>query len=133
MSGVLCETCQGYFQTSEHPCGVTLAKEVEKLQLEIMARDVHPEFERGELAGQDSMIRHIGRLAEDSNSQLAVAVKACGLVKVRADILRQVSEVLETASFKTGENYDPEAAHACRFELCILQARAEKYAYPKEE
>lgn len=133
MSGVLCEACEGYFQSSEHLCGVKLSKEVEKLQLEIMARDVHPDFERGEFAGQDATIKHIALLGEDSDSLLARAVKACSLVKVRADILRQAAECLETASFKTGEPYDPEAAIALRFELCIVQARAERYAFAKEE
>lgn len=133
MSGVLCEDCQGYFQTSEHPCGTKLAKEVEALKLELMAKDVQPDFERGEFAGQDSMMRHIGLLSEDNNSQLADAVRACSLVKVRAEILRQTAEYLEAASFKTGDNYDPEAARALRFELCIIQSRAEKYAGKKEE
>lgn len=133
MSGVLCEDCQGYFQTSEHPCGTKLAKEVEALKYELMGKDVHPDFERGEYAGQDSMMRHIALLSEDNNSQLADAVKACALVKVRAEILRQVAETLESASYKTGEAYDPEAAQAFRVELCILQARAEKYAGKKEE
>ena len=103
------------------------------LQEEAMRRDTLPEFERGEYAGQDAMIRHIALLTEESNSQLALAVKNCALVKVRAEILRQVAENLEPASYKLGETFDPEAAKAFHYELSICQLRAEKLAGKKEE
>ena len=43
MSGVLCEDCQGYFQSSEHLCGAKLKHEIEKLNLELMERDCRPD------------------------------------------------------------------------------------------
>jgi hypothetical protein len=124
MSGVLCEDCQGYFQTSEHPCGVKLQKEVNTLQNEIMARDTKPDFERGEYHGQDQMLIHIVKLREDNNSMLAKAVRDCPMFKDRCTVLRQVAETLETAGFMLGEPHDPEAAKAHQVELGILQKRA---------
>jgi hypothetical protein len=112
---------------------VALEAEVKQLQEEIMRRDTLPDFERGEYAGQDAMLRHIALLKEDSNSQLAAAVRACPLVQVRAEILRQAAENLEAASYKLKEPFDPEAAKALHFELSVVQSRAEMYAGKKEE
>ncbi len=161
MSGVLCEECQGYFQTSAHQCGAKLQeelnqqildkhryldlldatakerdaalKEVEKLNLELMERDTRPDFERGEYAGQDATIRHIGLLTEEANSQLAKAVRGCPTFKSRAEVFRQIANYLEVATFKLGVEYNPEAANACRVELSLLQARAARYAAPEVE
>lgn len=54
-------------------------------------------------------------------------------VRVRAEILRQVAENLEPASYKLGETFDPEAAKAFHYELSICQLRAERLAGKKEE
>jgi len=155
MSGVLCEGCGGMFPSSKHPCGAKLLKElneqivdkhryldilnetckerdlarkeVEKLNLELMARDVHPDFERGEYHGQDQMLIHIVKLREDSNSLLAQAVRDCPMFKDRCRLLRQVADYLTVASFKLGEAFDPAAAKDCHNELSILQKRAEMF------
>lgn len=132
MSGVLCEKCEGYFRTSEHPCGVELAKEVEKLNLELMARDTRPDYERGEMDGQDAMMRHLAKMDEQNNSAMANTLRNSPLFKARAETFRQIAEYLEVATFKVGVAYDPEAAKACRNELSLLQARAERYAGPEE-
>jgi hypothetical protein len=121
---ILCEDCQGQFKTAE---------EVEKLSYEIMYRDTKPDYERGEWDGQEAMLRHVSKLTEDNNSRLADTVRHCEIYKVRAEILRQVAEVLEYASYGPNDEFDPEAAKACRFELQILQQRAQKYAGKKEE
>lgn len=128
MSGILCEECQGYFQSSEHPCGTKLQLEVEKLQLELMARDTKPDFERGEYAGQDAMMRHIEKLTDDNNSALAAAVRKCELYQVKVRVLAQVADKLECASYSFGETFDPEAAKAFYSEFCILQKRCEIFA-----
>lgn len=109
-----------------------LTSEVEKLGLELMAAQVKPDYERGELAGQDAMMHHIAKLTEESNSALAEAVRKCDLVKNRCFILQQVAEYLEIVGYKVGEKLDLEALVACRSELSILQRRAEFFGGPKE-
>ena len=98
-----------------------------------MRRDTLPEFERGEYAGQDAILRHIAGMDETNNSAVAQVIRHSEPFKTRAEILRQVAEWLAVASFQTGYEYDPEAARACQHELGILQARANKYAGEKEE
>jgi hypothetical protein len=110
-----------------------LDAEVEKLNLELMERDTRPDYERGEMDGQDAMMRHLVKMDEENNSAMANAVRSSPLFKVRAEILRQAAEWLETASYKSGEVFDPDAAKACHFELSVVQTRAEKYAGKKEE
>lgn len=129
-----CQYCSAEQYSRERDAKIlALETEVKKLQEEAMRRDTLPDFERGEYAGQDAMIRHIALLTEDSNSQLAEAVRKCALVQVRAEILRQAAENLEAASYKLKEPFDPEAAKALHFELSVVQSRAEKYAGKKEE
>lgn len=154
MSGQPCIHCNGVFPTSEHDCGVkyvgTFAqwdaqldylgrcledatKEVARLNEELMKRDTMPDFERGEFAGQDAMMRHIAGMDETNNSALALCIRNSAPFKARAEVLRQVAETLEYASYKIGETFDPEAAKAFHFELGICQARAERLQGKKEE
>lgn len=128
MSGVLCEDCQGYFQTSEHPCGAKLAKEVEKLNLALMERDTRPDYERGEMDGQDAMMRHLVKMDEENNSAMANAVRSSPLYQTKVQVLAQVAEWLEVAGFSLGETFDVDAAKACFNSLALLQKRCELFA-----
>lgn len=163
MSGVPCEECQGYFQTSEHLCGEKLSRsleervllhektqkelalaqqgissavqdikrleaEVEKLNLELMARDVHPDFERGEYAGQDAMLRHLEKMDENNNSAMAAAVKKSPYVQGLFRLLAQHADSLHCASYSLGQAFDPEAAKAFHSEFCIVQKRCELWS-----
>ena len=128
MSGVLCEGCQGYFQTSEHPCGAKLLKEVEKLNLELMERDTRPDFERGEYAGQDAMMRHLEKMDENNNSAMAAAVKKSPYVQGLYRLLAQHADSLHCASYSFGQEFDPEAAKAFHSEFCVVQKRCELWS-----
>lgn len=79
------------------------------------------------------MMRHLVKMDEENNSAMANAVRSSPLFKVRAEILRQAAEWLETASYALGEAFDLEAAKACHFELSIIQLRAAPYAGKREE
>jgi hypothetical protein len=105
-----------------------LEAEVEKLNYEIMERDTRPEFERGEYAGQDAMMRHIGLLKEDSGSELARAVKRCYFVQTPLRVLAEVAEYLEVAGYTLGHEHDPAAAKDLHAELSILQKRCELFS-----
>jgi hypothetical protein len=128
MSGVLCEACKGYFQTSEHACGAMLAKEVDKLQHELMAMSVHPDYERGTRDGEDIAMHHAKKLDDKNNSQFADAVRASPLYQTKVQILRQVAEYLEHAGFVSGETFDAEQVSAFFHEFCILQKRCEIFS-----
>lgn len=128
MSGVLCEDCQGYFQTSDHPCGVKLTKEVEKLNYALMERDTRPDYERGEMDGQDAMMRHLVKMDEENNSAMANAVRSSPLYQTKVQVLAQVAEWLQVAGFSLGEAFDADAAKASFNELALLQKRCELFA-----
>ena len=132
VSGVLCELCHGYFPTSDHPCGVTLAKDlgvlIEKLNLELMERDTRPDFERGEYAGQDAMMRHLEKMDENNNSAMATAVKKSPYVQGLYRLLAQHGDSLHCASYSFGQEFDPEAAKAFHSEFCIVQKRCELWS-----
>jgi len=156
MSGVLCDACQGYFQTAAHRCSVKLQeelneqivdkhrwldilnetckerdlarKEVEKLNLELMERDTRPDFERGEYAGQDAMMRHLEKMDENNNSAMATAVKKSPYVQGLYRLLAQHADSLDCASYSFGQEFDPEAAKAFHSEFCIVQKRCELWS-----
>ena len=163
MSGVLCNYCNGYFQSSEHLCGEKLSRsleervllnektqkelvlaqqgissavqdirrleaEVEKLNLELMERDTRPDFERGEYAGQDTMMRHLEKMDENNNSAMAAAVKRSPYIQGLFRLLAQHADSLHCASYSFGQEFDPEAAKAFHSEFCIVQKRCELWS-----
>ncbi len=163
MSGVLCDYCVGYFQTSDHLCGEKLSRslrervrlhektqkeltltqqgissavqdikrleaEVQKLHEEIMRRDTRPDFERGEYAGQDAMLRHLEKMDETNNSAMATAVKKSPYVQGLFRLLAQHADSLHCASYSLGQEFDPEAAKAFHSEFCIVQKRCELWS-----
>jgi hypothetical protein len=128
MSGYLCSDCQGMFLTSEHPCGVKLAKEVEKLNLALMERDTRPDYERGEMDGQDAMMRHLEKMDQDNNSAMATAVKKSPYVQGLMRLLATHGDSLHCASYSFGQEFDPEAAKVFHSEFCIVQKRCELWS-----
>jgi hypothetical protein len=105
-----------------------LEAEVQKLQEEAMRRDTLPEFERGEYAGQDAMMRHLEKMDENNNSAMAAAVKKSPYVQGLMRLLAQHGDSLECASYAFGQEFDPEAAKAFHSEFCIVQKRCELFS-----
>ena len=105
-----------------------LEVEVEKLNLELMERDTRPDYERGEMDGQDAMMRHLVKMDENNNSAMAAAVKKSPYVQGLMRLLAQHGDSLECASYAFGQEFDPEAAKAFHSEFCIVQKRCELWS-----
>jgi hypothetical protein len=101
---------------------------VRTLQEEAMRRDACTDFERGEYAGQDAMLRHITLLDEASNSLLAAAVKKCHFVQAPLRVLAELADKLPCASYSFEQQFDVKAARAFHSEFSLLQKRCELFA-----
>lgn len=102
-----------------------LEAEVEKLNLQIMERDTRPDYERGEMDGQDAMMRHLEKMDENNNSAMAAAVKKSPYIQRLMRFLAQHGDSLLCASYSSDQPFDPEAAKAFHSEFCIIQRRCE--------
>lgn len=102
-----------------------LEAEVEKLNLALMERDTRPDYERGEMDGQDAMMRHLEKMDENNNSAMAAAVKKSPYVQKLMRFLAQHADSLLCASYSSDQPFDPEAAKAFHSEFCIIQKRCE--------
>jgi hypothetical protein len=102
-------------------------KEVARLNEELMKRDTAPDYERGEMDGQDAMMRHLVKM-DENNSAMATAVKKSPYVQGLLRLLAQHGDSLECASYAFGQEFDPEAAKAFHSEFCIVQNRCELFS-----
>lgn len=105
-----------------------LEAEVEKLNLALMERDTRPDYERGEMAGQDAMMRHLEKMDENNNSAMAAAVKRSPYVQRLLRLLARHGDSLECASYSFAQEFDPKAAEAFHSEFCITQKRCELFS-----
>jgi hypothetical protein len=105
-----------------------LEAEVEKLNLALMERDTRPDYERGEMDGQDAMMRHLVKMDENNNSAMAAAVKKSPYVQGLLRLLAQHADALLSASYSWDQPFDPEAAKAFHSEFCIVQKRCELFS-----
>ena len=105
-----------------------LEAEVEKLNLQLMERDTRPDYERGEMDGQDAMMRHLVKMDENNNSAMAAAVKKSPYVQGLMRLLAQHGDSLDCASYSFGQEFDPEAAKDFHSEFCIVQKRCELFS-----